>query len=62
MPVDCVRRSAITLQDDFNEPDDAILFPKPRPDIVIAFTQDGHMHIFEEEGIVSISELREKVL
>jgi hypothetical protein len=26
------------------------------------FTQDGHMHIFEEEGIVSISELREKVL
>jgi hypothetical protein len=40
----------------------AILFPKPRPELVIAFTQDGHMHIFEEEGIVSISELREKVL
>jgi hypothetical protein len=40
----------------------ALLFPKPRPELVIAFTQDGQMHIFEEEGIVSISELREKVL
>lgn len=40
----------------------ALLFPKPRPELVIAFTQDGQMHIFEEAGIVSISELREKVL
>jgi hypothetical protein len=40
----------------------ALFFPKPRPELVIAFTQDGKMHIFEEEGIVSISELREKVL
>jgi hypothetical protein len=39
-----------------------LLFPEPRPELVIAFTQDGHMHIFEEEGIVSISELREKAL
>jgi hypothetical protein len=40
----------------------ALLFPIPRPELVIAFTQDGRMHIFEEQGMVSVSELREKVL
>jgi hypothetical protein len=33
-----------------------IYFPAPRPELVIAFTENGRMHIFEDIGIVSLEE------
>ena len=34
----------------------ALLFPKRRPELVIAFSEDGKMHIFEDVGITSLTE------
>jgi hypothetical protein len=35
---------------------DQLLFPAPRPELVIAFTENGQMHIFEDVGIASVEE------
>jgi hypothetical protein len=33
-----------------------ISFPTRRPELVIAFTENGQMHIFEDVGIASVEE------
>ena len=33
-----------------------ILFPARRPELVIAFTEDGRMHIFEHDAVVRLVE------
>lgn len=33
-----------------------ILFPKPRPELIIVFTPDKAMHLFEDVGIASITQ------
>jgi hypothetical protein len=35
---------------------DDITFPSRRPELVIVFTSNGQMHIFEDVGIASIEE------
>ena len=36
--------------------DTTLLFPKPRPELVIVFTSDKAMHLFEDVGIASITQ------
>ena len=36
--------------------DTTLLFPKPRPELVIVFTPDKAMHLFEDVGIASITQ------
>jgi hypothetical protein len=39
------------------ESPEAILLPRPKPDLVITFSADGRMHLFEHSVIASLLEM-----